>query len=104
MKGNDHAFSAMSALSLLLYFNSIFIIIYIESVLGLKLQYGEIILGMIFILIFTTNYFIFVYKGRHKKIEKKFKDESKTQKFISSTAIITLVIFTVFFGIFVLSK
>lgn len=104
MKGTDHAFSAMSALSLLLYFNSIFVIIYIESISNSKLPYWKIMLGILFLSIFIPNYFIFIHKGRYKKIAERFKEESKKQKVASSIGILALVVFTIFFGIFVLSK
>ena len=73
MKGRDHAFQAMAALSLLLFFNCVFLIIYLESAINLKLDNGIVVLGIVCLLIFTTNYFILSIGSSIKRLKKGLK-------------------------------
>ena len=94
MKGNDNAFLAMMALSMLLILN---ITTFLVSLGVLKnsnytLIKLSIILGIISILF--LNYFILVHNRKYLKIETLFIKETKIQIFIGNLTICTYVILT----------
>lgn len=94
MKGNDHAFLAMVALSLLLMFNISTIVLYFDLLNNMVYQDLRlpIILGVILVLV--VNYFVFIYRNKYKKIEKIFKNETKKQRIVGSIIIIIYTILT----------
>jgi hypothetical protein len=104
MPGRDHAFSAMAALCLIIGYNLVSIMILADSYYDIPANKGKGLIIALVVLLFISNYFIFIYKDRYKKIEERFKNESKNNKIASSIAIIFLVFFTVVLGIYSLSK
>jgi hypothetical protein len=88
---NDIAMSAMFALSFLIGTNLIFIYLYINTIFG-EINLNETFLVIIMYLsIFAINSYLFLYKGEYKKIEERFKNETKREKRLSSIAILSLV-------------
>jgi len=104
MPGRDHAFSAMAALCLIIGYNLLSLMILIDSHYDIPINKGKNLVVFLVILLFVSNYFIFVHKERFKKIVERFKNESKNNKIASSIGIIFLVIFTILLGIYSLSK
>jgi hypothetical protein len=94
IKGSDHAFLAMVALSLLLMLNISTLILYFD--LLNDMIYDDIRLPIILgvILVLVVNYFVFIYRNKYKKIKKLFMNETKRQKIIGSIIIITYILLT----------
>ena len=104
MPGRDHAFSAMSALSLLLIFNIATLLIYFKFFKKFASQQVKIPVILSVVLILIVNYFIFIYKDKYIEIEKRFINEIEKQKKLRSIAIITYVFLTFVFLFWVLFK
>jgi len=104
MPGKDHAFSAMAALCLIICYNIVSLIILVDKYYDIPIKKGGNLIIVFVIILFVSNYFIFIHKARYKKIEGKFKNESKVNMLVSSVGTILFVLFTVLLGIFSLAK
>jgi formate hydrogenlyase subunit 3/multisubunit Na+/H+ antiporter MnhD subunit len=104
MPGKDRAFSAMTALCLIIGFNLVSLLILIDSHYDIPTNQGKAYILIMIISLFVANYFIFIFNERFKMIEEKFQNESKGKKIASSIGIIFLLLFTVFLGAYLLSK
>lgn len=102
MPGNDNAFSAMAALSLLILFNIASIIGYFNLINILNLEKYKKSLIVFAIMVLVINYLIFIHKKKYEKIETKFINENKAQKKISSFITLIYVFLTFIFLFWVL--
>jgi hypothetical protein len=90
--GKDHiAMYAMFALSLLIGYNIIFFFHYVDVFLGIIIFNKKTNILVMMLLLFSINSYHFLYKGEYKKIEERFKNETKREKRLSSIAILSLV-------------
>jgi len=89
---NDAPQAAMFALSLLIGFNATIILsIFEKSVLRYRIFHEPNTFIFVPIAIIAINSYLFLYKGEYKKIEERFKNETKREKRLSSIAILSLV-------------
>jgi hypothetical protein len=102
MPGRDYAFSAMTALSLLIVFNIAVLIVYFRLLKNYSFQQVKIPTILSTVLILVVNYFIFMYKDNYIEIEKSFINETQKQKKIRSIPILIYVFLTFIFLFWVL--
>jgi cytochrome c biogenesis protein CcdA len=102
MPGRDYAFSAMTALSLLMIFNIATFIIYFRLLKYYSIQQVKIPVILSVVLILIVNYFIFIFKDKFLEIEKRFICESEKHKKLKSIPIIIYVFLTFIFLFWVL--
>ena len=102
MPGRDHAFLAMVALSLLILYNFITIIGYLNFINSSNINKYKTPLIVFAILVIAINYFIFIFKNKYVTIEAEFINESEKQKFISSIVVLIYVFLTFVFLFWVL--
>jgi len=102
MRGTDNAFSAMTALSLLILFNIATLLGYFELIDDSNIEKFKKPLIVFAIMILVINYFIFIHKNRFEKIANKFVNETKEQKRNSSIIAIAYAILTFVFLFLVL--
>ena len=99
-KGNNE-WGAMYALSILIFIN--IIVIYVDVLHVTKDNFksgyktGLIIIGIV---LFITNYLIFLYKKRYHEIVKRYKNETSMSKKIGSFLVILYIALT-FLSIFI---
>ncbi len=96
-KGNN-AWGAMYALSLLIYINIIVIFVNVfhvtkENFIISGFKIGFIIIGII---LFVTNYAIFLHKNKYKHIIKRFEKETSRSRRIGSLLTIIYFVLTLF--------
>jgi len=94
MPGRDHAFLAMVALTLLILYNFISIIGYLNFINSSNIDKYKTPLIVFAIMVLAINYFIFIFKDKYVKIEAEFINESEKQKCISSIIVLIYVFLT----------
>lgn len=95
-KKNNNEMGVMYALTLLITINFITIIGKIVDIneSNYRNQNNRAILFIFIIVLFVSNYFIFIHNNRFKKILKLYINESKRSKLIGNTLVLTYIIVT----------
>lgn len=105
----EHNAAIGMSLSLICNFGSFAVIFYmITGIMIAPFNLGKLIFFIPVAMVAIFHYFIFVHRGKYKKIEKEFKGESETERrrkgfwvLIYAFGSIVLFIFLMFFGIWI---
>ena len=94
MPGQDNAFTAMAALSLLILFNIATIVGYLKVFDSSNIKNFKAFIFSFAIMVLVINYLVFIHKKRYEKIETKFISESQKQRKARSFIVLTYILLT----------